>query len=192
MSFSKEYWNKRYLDGKDGWDIGEISSPLKEYFKQLGDKEMRILIPGCGNAYEAIYLLNEGFTNVYVLDYSDVVMDRFRKAFPMFPGSHMITADFFEHTGQYDLIVEQTFFCALQPEQRSEYARQMHALLAPGGRLSGLLFTAEFKEGPPFGGTTEEYEGYFMPFFEFQTWAACYNSIAPRQGREWFMILRKK
>jgi hypothetical protein len=43
-----------------GWDLGQVSPPLKAYIDQLTDKNLRILIPGCGNSYEAEYLLEKG------------------------------------------------------------------------------------------------------------------------------------
>jgi len=55
------YWENRYQNQQTGWDIGEISSPLKAYIDQLEDKSIKILIPGAGNAYEAEYLFLNGF-----------------------------------------------------------------------------------------------------------------------------------
>ena len=46
--FNKEFWTKRYQDNEAGWDLGTISTPLKEYIDQLTDKNLRILIPGAG------------------------------------------------------------------------------------------------------------------------------------------------
>ena len=68
MQFSEEFWNNKYKKNKTGWDLGEISSPLKAYFDQLTDKSALILIPGGGNSYEAEYLHEKGFTNVFVVD----------------------------------------------------------------------------------------------------------------------------
>ena len=53
---TKNYWTNRYSKAKTGWDIGYPSTPLKTYFDQLENKDLRILIPGAGNAYEAEYL----------------------------------------------------------------------------------------------------------------------------------------
>jgi len=50
--YSAEYWNRQYLESKTGWDIGYISTPIKEYIDQLTDKSIKILVPGAGNAYE--------------------------------------------------------------------------------------------------------------------------------------------
>ena len=37
-----DYWRDRYTDGSDSWDVGSITTPLKEYFLQLTDKSLRI------------------------------------------------------------------------------------------------------------------------------------------------------
>jgi thiopurine S-methyltransferase len=47
-------------------------------------------------------------------------------------------------------------------------------------------------EGPPFGGSREEYLQRFSPFFELKLLEKCYNSIAPRMGRELFIIAKRK
>ncbi len=189
--FNKSYWDSRYAQQQTGWDVGEITTPLKEYFDQLKDKNLRILVPGAGNGYEVEYLFNNGFTNVTVVDLSEQPLRNLRLRLPLFPQHKLIREDFFEHAGMYDLIVEQTFFCALHLSERKKYAEKMHELLVPGGRLAGVLFEAEFVDGPPFGGNREEYLGYFEPFFEIKILEPCYNSIKPRSGRELFAIMRK-
>ena len=67
-TFNKNYWDKKYKEHKTGWDIGDISSPLKSYIDQLTNKNLRILIPGAGNGYEVEYLFRLGFTNIFVVD----------------------------------------------------------------------------------------------------------------------------
>ncbi len=104
----------------------------------------------------------------------------------------IIHSDFFELKGQFDLIVEQTFFCALDPSQRSHYVNKMAELLNPGGKLVGVLFEREFASGPPFGGTYYEYRDLFKEKFSIHTLSACYNSIIPRAGSELFFNCIKK
>ena len=194
MSFEAEFWTDKYFKGDMGWDIGYASTPLKEYFDQLRDKEQQILIPGCGNAYEAKYLMEAGFTNVHLLDISQFLVDQLKQEFyPEYKDRLSIYCeDFFKHEGQYDLIVEQTFFCSLKPTYREAYAEKMHALLKPKGRLIGVLFTFPLsKDGPPFGGSIEEYKQYFDPYFNILKLEPCKNSITPREGSECFMILEK-
>lgn len=189
----KDFWNERYVNQQMGWDIGYPSTPLKEFIDTLEDKSMRILIPGCGNAYEAEYLHEQGFENVFVIDIAPLALEGFKERAPHFPEDHLFCGDFFEHEGQYDLILEQTFFCALNPELRSEYAKKMHLLLAPKGKLVGVMFCFELTEkGPPFGGSVEEYKGYFGELFEIASMKPCENSIKPRQGNELWVELIKQ
>jgi len=69
----------------------------------------------------------------------------------------------------------------------------MYELLNSGGKLTGLLFNKEFeKEGPPFGGTSAEYESLFQHHFEIKILEDCYNSIQPRAGSELFFKFVKK
>lgn len=193
----KTYWTQRYETGSTGWNIGYPSTPIKEFADQLTNKNQRILIPGAGNAYEAEYLDENGFENVHVLDVSEIPLNEFKKRNPHFPESQILHEDFFAHTGIYDLVLEQTFFCSLVPtdENRSRYFEQMHRLLKPGGILAGLWFNFPLTgdmEKRPFGGNKDLYLHYLEPFFSVQTFEPCYNSIPERQGNELFGIFERK
>ena len=76
---NSEYWSDRYKNGETGWDLGNISPPLKAYFDQLKNKKLKILIPGCGRGYEGIYLLENGFINVFLADYSREALNEGKK-----------------------------------------------------------------------------------------------------------------
>ncbi len=188
---SDDYWNQRYLDGQTGWDLGSISPPIKAYVDQLTDKNLRILIPGAGSGHEAEYLHQQGFMNVHVLDFAPEAIAAFLKRNPTFPVTNTHVADFFAHQNTYDLILEQTLFCAIDPILRQKYAEHASALLRSGGKLIGLLFNREFEGGPPFGGNTTEYMGYFSPYFRELSMEDCYNSVEPRGGSEVFIRLVK-
>ncbi len=193
MRFDQYFWKKQYKDNKTGWDIGYISTPIKEYIDQLEDKDIKILVPGAGNAYEVEYLHQQGFYQVYLLDYVQDPIDAFLKNTPDFPKEHIINTDFFLHKGQYDLIIEQTFFSSLNPNKRQDYINQMHHLLSPKGKLVGLLFQIEFNNNfPPFGGNKEVYYSLFNEKFEIKKLETAYNSIKPRANNELFIIFEKK
>ena len=193
---TKNYWTKRYKEEKTGWDIGEPSTPLKTYFDQLENKSVKILIPGAGNAYEAEYLYNKGFKNVYVMDISEVPLVEFKKRNPDFPEAQLLQEDFFTHSNTYDLIIEQTFFCSFPPleKTRNAYVRQMHSLLKSNGKLVGLWFDIPLTgdlEKRPFGGDKDLYLSYFSSYFKTQIFETCYNSIQPRANNELFGIFVK-
>ena len=193
----QNYWTQRYKEQQTGWDIGYPSTPIKEYVDQLTDKTIEILIPGAGNAYEAEYLWKKGFKNVHILDISDVPLIQFKKRNPDFPVTQMHQADFFEFQGQYDLIIEQTFFCSIVPsdKNRNTYAKHMAELLKPTGKLVGVWFNIPLSgdmEKRPFGGDKKLYTRYLSPILKTITFDPCYNSIAPRQGSELFGIFERK
>ncbi len=192
---SKDYWNNLYASNDTGWDIGYPSPAIRDYVDQLKDKTLPILIPGCGNAHEADYLLSQGFTNVTLIDIAPLVTQKLREKFGADNSRkiNIITGDFFEHEGKYKLIIEQTFLSALDPTLRPKYVEKMHALLVKGGHLTGVIFNKVFDEpGPPFGGTIEEYMQMFSPNFQVKQMEACYNSIERRKGTEAFINLIAK
>lgn len=187
------YWQQRYENEQTGWDIGYASTPIKEYIDQVPTKDLKILIPGSGNAYEADYMFRKGFKNTHILDFAEQPLLRFKEKYPDFPEQQLHLQNFFAHEDTYDLIIEQTFFCALTPELRKNYVSHMVNLLKPKGKLVGLFFDFELSEnGPPFGGSFDEYEKLFSDFFTIQKLERCYNSIKPRMGNELFFIFEKK
>jgi len=188
----ENYWNQQYMANATGWDLGEVAPATKEYIDALPSKDIHILIPGCGNAHEAVYLLKQGFTNVTVIDIAPVLVNKLKQKFSGAKGITIIHGDFFTHSKKYDLIFEQTFFCALPPFMRQQYVFQMHFLLKTGGILAGLLFDRDFEVGPPFGGSQPEYENLFRGSFIFRQFSECQNSIEKRFGSELFVEFEKK
>lgn len=192
MNLNKDFWENRYETNETGWDVGEITTPLKDYIDQIKNKDLKILIPGAGNGYEFDYLISKGFKNVWVVDIAKQPLENLASRNPEFK-NNFIESDFFELNQQFDLIIEQTFFCALEPNLRSKYVDKMHSLLNNKGKLFGLLFDFELTEvGPPFGGCKEEYIELFKEKFNLKVLDRAYNSIKPREGRELFFIFEKK
>jgi thiopurine S-methyltransferase len=193
MTLNKAYWENRYKEQHLGWDIGVVSPPIQQYINQLDSKTIKILIPGAGNGYEAAYLNRNGFNNVFVLDIAEQPLQEFSIKNPDFPKNHLIIGDFFDlELKDYDLVLEQTFFCALSPVKRPRYVLKMKELLKKGGKLAGLFFDFPLTEkGPPFGGSMKEYKELFKDHFNIKTLERSYNSINPRQGSELFFIFEK-
>ena len=192
----EDYWTKRYEDQSTGWDIGDVSEPIRCYVDQLDDKSITVLIPGAGNAYEAEYLYRAGFKNTFIVDVSELPLINFKKRVPDFPSDQIIHGDFFKLEGSFDLIIEQTFFCSFPPidNNRTNYMQKMHDLLNLNGKLVGLWFNIPFSgdlDKRPFGSTKLEYEELFSTHFDLLTFEEAHNSIAPRLGQELFGILRK-
>lgn len=197
----ERFWSDRYRNGQTGWDLGGVSPPLKHFidvWKSEGRQSQRVLVPGCGNAYEANYLLDNGFQDVTVVDIAWPALDLLKKrvhaqSAESLEHLHPIHGDFFGLNATFDLILEQTFFCALDPGMRPDYARKMHDLLSAGGELAGVFFDAPmYDHRPPFGGSAAEYRELLEPYFQFLVWEPCQISYPDRQGSELLFRVKRK
>lgn len=193
----KNYWKSRWQTGATGWDAGEATTPIREFVDYLvkndADKNLRILIPGAGSGHEAVYFYQQGFRSITVCDWAEEAIERLKERLPELTDNQLIISDFFELKGKYDIIVEQTFFCAIDPILRTKYALKCFELLDTEGSILGVLFSQNFEfQGPPFGGTAEEYRQYFEPYFDILYIDKCRNSIKPRANTELWISLRKR
>ena len=192
MKLNKDYWENRYQSNEIGWDAGTITTPLKEYIDQLENKSLKILIPGAGNGHEFDYLINKGFTNVHVIDIAQKPILFLHTKHPNYK-NQILNGNFFELDDTFDLIIEQTFFCALDPNLRDQYVKKVNSLLTTNGKITGLLFDFPLSnEGPPYGGSKNEYTEHFEPLFNLKKLERAYNSIKPRTNKELFFIFEKK
>ncbi|WP_292889172.1 SAM-dependent methyltransferase [Nonlabens sp.] len=192
MKHDQHYWQKRYEEHTTSWDLGHASSPLKSIIDKSDHKEAPILIPGAGNAYEALYLIKKGFNNVTVLDIAIQPLLQLKEKITNATGIHIIHEDFFEHQGSYDLIIEQTFFCALEPRFRESYINKCHELLNTNGCIEGVLF--DFKttsNEPPYTATKKEYINLFQKKFNIIKLDRCLISEDTRQGKELIIKMKK-
>lgn len=186
------YWNNKYENQLTGWDLGEVSPPIARFITSLSTKNQAILIPGCGYGHEAAAFLKAGFTNITVIDIASEAVRKLQQEHEGNERIRVIHGDFFGLTEVFDLIIEQTFFCALPPAKRPHYVQKMHELLQPGGRLQGVLFNTHFEfDGPPFGGSEEEYHTLFRNHFNNLSLQLCLNSAPKRAGMEfWFEAIK--
>jgi SAM-dependent methyltransferase len=191
LPLDQNYWDNQYQANATGWDLGQVSPPIKTYIDTIENKDAKILIPGCGNTYEAEYLLQLGFTNITVIDIAPTLVENLKQKFANNKNIIVVLDDFFEHQGKYDFIIEQTFFCALPPTMRQKYVWKMHQLLSDYGKLIGLLFNREFEVSPPFGGSLNEYEQLFYKAFTFNSLSLAVNSIPSRANTELFFEFQK-
>ena len=84
MNLNKDFGEKRYETNETGWDVGEITTPLKDYIDQIENKDLKILIPGAGNGYEFDYLISKGFKNVWVVDIAKQPLENLASRNPEF------------------------------------------------------------------------------------------------------------
>lgn len=194
---SPDAWNERYLTRDTPWDL---SGPTPEFARLAKDGIFhgRVLVPGGGRGYDAALLAQAG-CEVHLVDFAPAALEAAKaEATRTDAAVRFHCRDFFElpdlseHRGRYDVILEYTFYCAVDPQLRPAYARAAADLLRPGGLLAALFFpTAMDKEGPPFIVSREEVERLFAPYFELR-FEAPQASVKPRAGREFLGLFRRK
>ena len=124
-------------------------------------------MPGCGRGYDVLALAKaEGaeWKEVLGLDLSPTGVAAARAYLEGEMGEggeeekkkcHVEEVDFFklavkEEEDKFTFIYDYTFFCAITPDKREVWARQMQALLVPQrGVLMTLIFPIRDKEGGP-------------------------------------------
>lgn len=186
-----QYWDAQWKSNTIGWDLGVPAPPLVAFMDTIENKEAKILIPGCGNAYEAEYLVSKGFKNITLIDISETACAILKVKFLNQSAVRVLCEDFFKLEDKFDVIIEQTFFCALPPIMRQRYVWKMHSLLNDHGILAGLLFNRQFDVSPPFGGSLEEYEKLFQTAFHIDQLSTANNSVTPRANTELFFSFVK-
>lgn len=192
LKLNKEYWKQRYRSGNTQWDIGKPSPQLIQLAKKYASESDRILIPGAGRGHEYVKLKDIGFQNVYLCDWANEAFDALR-GHPMTNDSDLMVCDFFELSGNFDLILEMTFFCALEPSLRKAYVRKCYDLLNDDGLLCGLWFDRDFnQDGPPFGGSREEYTNLLFDQFDILKMETASLSIAPRANKEVMIVCQRR
>lgn len=194
-SLDNSFWNIRYQNNQTGWDLGEISNPIKMWFDNQENKKINILIPGAGKGHEVKYGFENGFKNIFYMDFSSRAADLFKGICPLFPKEQILIGDFFSLKRPlfFDVIIEQTFFCAIDPVFRPNYVEKTNEILKKNGEIIGLLFNREFDtKGPPFGGTEKEYRVLFNNKFNFKKFENSLLSSLPRKEYEFWIELIKK
>jgi hypothetical protein len=193
MILNESYWEHRYKTGNTGWDLGQLSQPLKTIIDEIENKNSRILIPGAGNAYEAEYLLEKGFKDITVLDLALPPLKYLESRIKDNKNIRIIHENYFNHIDNYDLILEQTFFCALEPRFRESYVKKSYELLRKNGHMEGVLFDFNsVSNNPPFTGTKDEYMNLFDTDFEILKLSRCLNSEKSREGKELVIKMKRK
>jgi SAM-dependent methyltransferase len=152
----------------------------------------RVLIPGCGTAYEAAFLDRLGWA-VTALDFSEAAVETARRQLGAWSGT-LLHVDFFAHEpdAPYDFVYERAFLCALPRKLWSGYGQHMAGLLGTGASLVGFYFFRDEPKGPPFGISREALDALLMPYFELESEAEVHDSIGPFKGLERWMVWRRR
>ena len=193
-----EYWEKSYQSGDMGWDLGG-PTPIFNDWIQFQTDSLSICILGAGNGWDAINFAEKGH-NVTAVDFAESAINNMHiSARNKGVQINLIHSDIFDlsklfnHT--FDIVLEYTCFCAIDPGRRMDYVKITNKILKPDGKLVALLFPIDkdIKDGgPPFAVNLDSTISLFLKYFILDTKEISSLSIERRNGREVFVIFKKK
>lgn len=188
------FWDARYLNRIVPWDAGAVPPALIGFESGIASRG-RVLVPGCGSAYEARYFAERGWT-VLAIDFSAAAIAAATAV--LGPWSAIaLQADFFGFPGDdapFDAIYERAFLCALPRRLWQDYATRAERLLRPGSLLFGFFYFDSSPKGPPFGSSRDELDRLLLPLFECvaDEPVAPADSIDVFRGKERWMEWRRR
>lgn len=163
------FWDERYRAGFTPWDARGVPAALTRFI-ETARPGRRVLVPGCGSAYEAGYLDALGF-DVTAIDIAPEALARAREVLGDAVADRvLVQADFFALEREIDWIYERALLCALPYRLWPDYGTVVRRLLRPGGLLAGFFYlhgaADEPRRGPPFPAHRTEIEALFAPGFQ--------------------------
>ncbi|SDD83488.1 methyltransferase domain-containing protein [Paraburkholderia lycopersici] len=186
---SPSFWDERFERGFTPWDQAGVQRAFEAF--AAAHPDAAVLIPGCGNAWEARWLAGHGRT-VRAIDFAPAAVASARAALGQYAGV-VEEADFYAYTPPFapGWVFERAFLCALPKAQRASYAARMAELLAPGALLAGYFFIGETPKGPPFAIARDELDALLTPFFTLVDDEPVADSLPVFAGRERWLVWRR-
>ena len=181
-------WSARYDLGFTPWDLGAPHPELVRRLAEdpsLGVTEARTAyVPGCGSGHDAAALAASGW-DVTAVDFAASVEPELRRRLEPFDAHvHIGDALGFRSAAAFDLIFDHTFFCAIDPSERSAFGDMVERLLGADGTLISIVYPLEkpvADGGPPWGIDAQTISGALGPTFA-PTFEGSRSTVA---GRRW-------
>lgn len=190
-----DFWEQRYRNGTTPWDAGGVPAAVQDLVASQSATQAgapRVLVPGCGNAWEARHLCELGW-DVLALDFSEAAVAGAAQIMGPWRDRLML-ADFFSFAADapFDIIYERAFLCALPRHRWPDYAARCADLLRPGGRLAGFFYFGGEPKGPPFMIEPAALDALLTANFERVEDRPVVDSLPVFQGRERWQIWRRR
>lgn len=193
------FWNQRFAADHTPWDARGVPPALTRFLEERAiSLGRRVLVPGCGSAYEAAAFDAAGF-DVLAIDYAEVAVARARLVLPPNVAARVLRqANLFELDAEpFDWIYERAFLAALPTPLWARWATRVTQLVVPGGYLAGFFFVDESppapRRGPPFAATAAELDTLLAEFTcVADTAVPPEESVPVFAGRERWMVRRRR
>ncbi len=189
------FWSDLYSAGQPNWDLAAPSPVLVDMLPRLKLPKSRILVLGCGEGHDAALFAEAGHV-VTAVDFSKEGLRRGQQRYSHLPNLFFHESNIFDlptdWNNSFDIVIEHTCFCAIPPDQRTEMVRLWRRMLHEQGQLMSVFYIMEKRIGPPFGATEWEIRKHLEKHFHFLFWSRWRQSIESRQGKELFVLAKKR
>lgn len=192
-----EYWEASYQSGEMGWDL-HGHTPVFDDWINAYNKELSICVLGAGNGWDAINFATKGH-NVTAVDFAESAVLNMNKLAELNGVKiNPLQMDIFdlkkEYKDHFDIVLEYTCYCAIDPARRTDYIDVVSHILKPQGEFVALLFPLDKNMedgGPPFAVDLESTIALFSNHLTLVKKEKSLLSISPRKEREIFVIFNK-
>lgn len=159
----------------------------------------KVLIPGCGAANEVEHFLAQKWLPT-AIDFSPAAVTQAKMQLGAL-ASCVREDDFFSggiHAGDFDVIYERAFLCALPRRMWAQWASRVAELVpaatagSEGGRLIGFFVEDDNPRGPPFGLKPGELEELLLPAFTLLEKKMPTDSIPVFAGKESWQVWARR
>ena len=201
---TREFWQSLYEKGRTGWDLGGPTPVFQRLIDAGRLKPGRMVVLGAGRGYDARIFAHHGF-QVTAVDFAPAAIDELHSRNEEKAPLVIVKADIFNLDpalfGDFDYVLEYTFYCAIDPHRRAQYATVVDRLLKPGGKFVGLAFPVGEEDrlpgeppgGPPYAVSADELVSLLEARgFSLQHRETPPDSVPGRLGREELLILQKQ
>ena len=189
-------WEADYERRTDGWDLGGPTPAFKRLATSGRFKPGRMAVPGAGRGHDAREFARHGF-QVTAIDFAPHAIREMKRLSDPNAPIEILQHDLFalprELDGSFDYLLEYTYFCAIDPKRRADYADVVNRLLKPGGTYIDMAFPLDGRAGgPPFSVSEKEVMGLFTERgFQLLAREKPEDSIKPRKHAEELFIFQK-
>lgn len=189
------FWSDKYAKQSTPWDLGEYHPAFRTILEQTKPLRSRVAVLGCGVGHDAAFLAQSGHF-VTAFDFSEEAIKAARTKYGHIAHLEFVVADAFalpdKYLGQFDLVAEHTFFCAVKPQMRNQVIQLYRNLLVAGGHLMAVMFVMPKFSGPPYGGSEYELKRRFEHAFDLRYWTRHRTHESWRNGCELLIYAQKK
>jgi cyclopropane fatty-acyl-phospholipid synthase-like methyltransferase len=187
-------WEQRYESGDMPWEKGEPSPGLVDFLAAHPElPRAAVCVPGCGTGHDFRAWAKAGFdAHGFDIAPSAIRLCEEKTRGLSLSATYQV-ADFLKDVPpqRFDWLFEHTLYCAINPDQRGDYARAALRWLKDDGQFLAVHYLIPDEDGPPFGTTRDEVVARFSPHFDLlQEWVP--RSYPNRTGLELMFWWRRK